>query len=271
MPLRHRPRRRGAGAAGRGYKAIVAKETGKPFPQDPKEQLWGAIGAVFGSWETPRAVTYRRLHNIPSTHGHRRQRAGDGLRQHGRRLRHRRRLHPRSRRPARRRLRRVPDQRPGRGRRRRHPHAPAAQQGHGRQRRRCRRSSMEEVLPATFEELARSSTGSKRHYRDMQDIEFTIQQRPALHAADPQRQAHGPGRAQGSPSTWHERADHARRRRCCGSSPASLDQLLHPTLDPKAERKVIAKGLPASPGAVSGKVVFSADDAEKRAEAAARP
>ena len=70
LPLRHRARRRGAGRAGRdAIKAIVAKATGKPFPQDPKEQLWGAIGAVFGSWKTPRAVTYRRLHSIPSDLG----------------------------------------------------------------------------------------------------------------------------------------------------------------------------------------------------------
>ena len=76
------------------YKAIVKRETGDAFPDDPEEQLWGAVGAVFGSWHVPRAVTYRRLHDISARHGHGRQRPGHGLRQHGQRLRHRRRLHP---------------------------------------------------------------------------------------------------------------------------------------------------------------------------------
>ena len=67
-----------------GYKEMVAEETGKPFPQDPQDQLWGAIGAVFGSWMNPRANTYRRLHDIPAELGHRGQRAGHGVRQYGR-------------------------------------------------------------------------------------------------------------------------------------------------------------------------------------------
>ncbi len=105
------------------YKAKVEEEHGAPFPQDPHDQLWGAIGAVFGSLDEPA----RHHLSPPPRHsrelGHRRQRPGDGVRQHGRDLGDRRRLHPQSldRREAA--LRRVPDQRPGRGRRRRHPHA----------------------------------------------------------------------------------------------------------------------------------------------------
>ena len=117
------------------YKKIVEKRTGKPFPQEPHEQLWGAIGAVFGSWMNQRAITYRRLHDIPDELGHRRQRAGHGVRQHGRRLRHRRGLHPRSvdrREPV---LRRVPGERPGRGRGGRHPHAAASHRGSAQNRR----------------------------------------------------------------------------------------------------------------------------------------
>ena len=68
------------------YKKIVEKRTGKPFPQEPREQLWGAIGAVFGSWMNQRAITYRRLHQHPRELGHRGQRAGHGVRQHGRGL-----------------------------------------------------------------------------------------------------------------------------------------------------------------------------------------
>ena len=77
------------------------QETGKPFPQDPQEQLWGAIGAVFGSWMNDARHRLSPAARHPRRLGHRRQRPGDGLRQHGRRLRHRRRLHPRSRPPAR--------------------------------------------------------------------------------------------------------------------------------------------------------------------------
>ena len=83
------------------YKEKVEEELGKPFPQDPHEQLWGAIGAVFSSWMNTRAITYRRLHDIPGKLGHRGQRAGHGVRQYGRDLGDRRRLHPQSRRPAR--------------------------------------------------------------------------------------------------------------------------------------------------------------------------
>ena len=76
------------------YQQIVQEQHGAAFPQDVEEQLWGAIGAVFRSWMTPRAVTYRRLHNIAECHGHRRQRAGDGVRQPRRAQRHRRGVHP---------------------------------------------------------------------------------------------------------------------------------------------------------------------------------
>ena len=78
----------------RDYKVIVQRERGTPFPEDPKAQLWGAIGAVFQSWMNQRAITYRRLHNHPRGLGHRGQRPGHGVRQHGRHLGDRRRLHP---------------------------------------------------------------------------------------------------------------------------------------------------------------------------------
>ena len=139
-------------------------------------QLWGAIGAVFGSWMNAARHHLSPPARHPGKLGHRRQRAGHGVRQHGRHLGHRRRLHPQSvdRREAA--LRRVPDQRPGRGRRRRHPHA-AGDHRRARARRpaptsrrwkrRCRRRS-------------RSSTRIygvlEKHYRDMQDIEFTVEQ-----------------------------------------------------------------------------------------------
>ena len=126
---------------------------------------------------------------------------------------------------------------------------------------------MEEALPDAFAELAAVFDRLEAHYRDMQDIEFTVQQRQAVHPADPQRQAHGAGGAEDRRRHGGRRADQRSEEAVLRVDPASLDQLLHPTLDPKAERKVIAKGLPASPGAVSGKVVFTADDAEQLAAA----
>ena len=128
---RHRSSTPTPGASwSREYLRIVEEETGKPFPQDPARAALGRDRRGLPLLERrTRAITYRKLNGIPDELGHRRQRAGDGVRQHGRRLRHRRRLHAR---PVDRRehlLRRVPDERAGRGRRRRHPHAAADQQG----------------------------------------------------------------------------------------------------------------------------------------------
>ena len=105
------------------------EQTGKPFPQDTGEQLWGAIAAVFGSWDNDRAKTYRRLQRHPRQLGHRRQRAGHGVRQPGTNVGHRRRLHPQPLHRGARDLRRVPDQRAGRGRGGGHPHAAAVDRG----------------------------------------------------------------------------------------------------------------------------------------------
>ncbi len=154
-----------------GYKEMVAEVTGKPFPQDPWEQLWGAIGAVFGSWQNQRAITYRRLHDIPAewgtavnvqamVFGNMGEDCATGVV-----------LHPR---PVHRRehlLRRIPDQRAGRGRGGRHPHAAAdgraegqarrAQHGRGDARRLCR--------------AGEGARDARAPLPDMQDIEFTVQ------------------------------------------------------------------------------------------------
>ena len=117
------------------FKALVKERTGKAFPNDPWEQLRGAAGAVFGSWMNDRAIVYRRKYNIPHGVGHGRQRAGDGLWQHRRELRLRRRVHPQSGERRERILRRIPDQRAGRRRRRRRAHAGAGREA---RRSRCR-------------------------------------------------------------------------------------------------------------------------------------
>ena len=247
------------------YRKIVAKETGEPFPQDPETQLWGAIGAVFGSWQTQRAVTYRRLHNIAHdmgtavtvqamVFGNMGDDCATGV---------------------------AFTRNPSTGERSvygeflvnaqgedvvagiRTPQpltrAMAAASG-------SEGAAMEEVLPEAYKELTAVFDRLEAHYREMEDIEFTIQRGKLyiLQTRTGKRTA---------PAALKIAVDMAaeglitRKEAVLRVDPASLDQLLHPTLDPKAERKVIAKGLPASPGAVSGKVVFSADHAEKLAAA----
>ena len=226
-----------------------SRRTGKPFPQDPQEQLWGAIGAVFGSWKTPRAITYRRMHDIPTTGAPRstcrRWCSATWATT----------APPASPSPA---IRRpassastasswsTPRARTWSPASARRSHLTAR---HGKQASGADRAVDGGVMPAAYAELVDvSATSSRAHYRDMQDIEFTIQQRQALDAADPHRQAHRQAALQIAVDMVNEGLIDAATRRSCGSSPASLDQLLHPTLDPKAERKVIATGLPASPG-----------------------
>ena len=122
--IRSSTRRRCARSSAR-YKTVVKAQAKRDFPQDPVEQLRLSRDAVFRSWQNPRAKEYRRIYDIPDRDRHRRQRAGDGVRQHRRSLGHRRRLHAQSRHGRQGVLRRVPHQRAGRGRGRRHPHAAA--------------------------------------------------------------------------------------------------------------------------------------------------
>jgi pyruvate,orthophosphate dikinase len=243
-----------------GYKQMVAEETGKPFPQDPVDQLWGAIGAVFGSWMNPRANTYRRLHDIPASWGTAVNvqamvfgNMGDdcatgvcftrdpstGLNEfYGEYLVN------------------AQGEDVVAGIRTPRPLSKAyAKPGE---------VSMEEALPQAYAELNKVRDVLEKHYKDMQDIEFTVQQNKLYML---QTRA-GKRSAAASLRIAVEMANEGlidRDTAIMRVNPASLDQLLHPTLDPKAEKKRFAKGLPASPGAASGAVVFSADEAELRA------
>jgi pyruvate,orthophosphate dikinase len=242
------------------YKDRVAEELGKPFPQDPHEQLWGAIGAVFGSWMNQRANTYRRLHSIPESwgtavnvqamvFGNLGDTSATGV---------------------------AFTRNPSTGEKRLYGEFLINAQGEdvvagirtpqeitekARQATGSDKPSMEYAMPKAFAELTRIYGILEKHYRDMQDLEFTVEQGKLwmLQTRAGKRTAKAALRiAVDLANEGLITRDEAVTR----VDPASLDQLLHPTIDPKAERQVIATGLPASPGAASGEVVFSSDEAE---------
>ena len=241
------------------YQERVQEEKGEPFPQDPHKQLWGAIGAVFGSWMNQRANTYRRLHNIPESwgtavnvqamvFGNMGDTSATGV---------------------------AFTRNPSTGERRLYGEFLINAQGEdvvagirtpqeiseiARKEAGSDKPSMESAMPAAFKELTRIYGALERHYRDMQDLEFTVEQGKLwmLQTRSGKRTAKAALRI--AVELANEKLitkDEAVAR----IDPASLDQLLHPTIDPNAERNVIATGLPASPGAASGEIVFSSDEA----------
>ncbi|MFG1347899.1 pyruvate, phosphate dikinase [Xanthobacter autotrophicus DSM 431] len=242
------------------YKEKVNAELGKPFPQDPHEQLWGAIGAVFSSWMNARAITYRRLHTIPESwgtavnvqsmvFGNMGETSATGV---------------------------AFTRNPSTGENALYGEFLVNAQGEdvvagirtpqdltekARIAAGSDKPSMEKALPDAFKEFERISHVLENHYRDMQDLEFTVEKGKLwmLQTRSGKRTAKAALRiavelaAEGL-ITEQEAVGRV--------DPAALDQLLHPAIDPKAERKVIATGLPASPGAAAGAIVFSADEAE---------
>jgi pyruvate,orthophosphate dikinase len=243
-----------------GYKDMVEEVTSRPFPQDPQAQLWGAIGAVFGSWMNQRAATYRRIHDIPAGWGTavnvqamvfgnmgedcatgvcftRDPSTGEDI-FYGEYLIN------------------AQGEDVVAGIRTPQPMSEARAKPGER--------SMEAAMPAAYAELVAVRATLEKHYRDMQDIEFTVQQNKLymLQTRNGKRTA---------AASLKIAVDMAREglisevEAIQRVNPAALDQLLHPTLDPKAKRTAIAKGLPASPGAACGVIVFSADEAEARA------
>ena len=247
----------------RQYKDIVQQDTGQPFPEAPTDQLWAAIGAVFGSWMTPRAVTYRRLHDIGAAMGTavtvqamvfgnmgddcatgvaftRNPSTGENA-YYGEFLVN------------------AQGEDVVAGIRTPQPLTKRMGDEGGND-----LPAMEDVLPQSFAELVTLFQKLETHYREMQDIEFTIEKGKlfVLQTRTGKRTAHAALKiAVEMANDGLLTQDEAILR----VDPASLDQLLHPTLDPNAERTILCKGLPASPGAVSGKVVFAADVAERRA------
>ena len=243
------------------YKAAVQDALGKPFPQDPQEQLWGAIGAVFASWMNDRAKFYRRMHDIPESWGtavnvqsmvfgnmgdtsatgvaFTRNPSNGDARLYGEFLIN------------------AQGEDVVAGIRTPQSLTKAAREEMG-----DTAASMEEAMPEVFGQFKAVVEKLERHYRDMQDIEFTVERGRLwmLQTRNGKRTAKAALRiavdmAGEGVITTAEAIGRV--------EPASLDQLLHPTIDPTAQRDVVAVGLPASPGAATGKVVFSSDEAER--------
>jgi pyruvate, orthophosphate dikinase len=243
------------------YKVLVAETTGQPFPLDVADQLWGAIAAVFGSWNSARALTYRKLHNIPHdwgtavnvqamVFGNMGETSATGV---------------------------AFTRNPATGAREVYGEFLVNAQGEdvvsgirtpqyltedAREDAGSDAPSLESIMPEIFAELTGIFDRLERHYRDMQDIEFTIQD----------------GRLWMLQTRAGKRTTRAALRIAVDMvsegligkpdavariDPATLDQLLHPTLDPEAKRDVLATGLPASPGAAAGEIVFDSDEAER--------
>jgi len=241
------------------FKALVEQELDKPFPQDLRVQLWGAIAAVFGSWENARAIAYRRLHNIPDdwgtavtvqamVFGNMGDRSATGV---------------------------VFTRNPSTGAKELFGEFLVNAQGEdvvaglrtpqplteaARRASDDRRPSLEGLMPETFADLKAACAKLEEHFRDIQDIEFTVEE----------------GRLWMLQSRSGKRSMQAalkiavdmtaeglitEQEAVLAVDAAQLDQLLHPTLDPEVPKLVIGKGLPASPGAASGELVFDADEA----------
>ncbi len=242
------------------YKERVEEERGEPFPQDPHEQLWGAIGAVFGSWMNARAITYRKLHNLPESwgtavnvqamvFGNLGEDSATGV---------------------------AFTRNPSTGEKKLYGEFLINAQGEdvvagirtpqeiteeARREAGSDKPSLEQAMPQAFADLQRMYVKLERHYRDMQDLEFTVEKGKLWML---QTRA-GKRTAKAALKIAVEFAAEGlitQEEAVLRIDPASLDQLLHPTIDPKAERNVIAAGLPASPGAASGEIVFSSEEAE---------
>ena len=245
------------------YKELIQRELGRPFPEDPHEQLWGAVGAVFSSWMIPRAITYRNINDIPSdwgtavnvqsmVFGNMGDDCATGV---------------------------AFTRDPSTGENYFYGEYLVNAQGEdvvagirtpqsltikGREKEGSDAPSMEEIMPEVFTQLDDVRHILEKHYKDMQDIEFTVQQEKLymLQTRTGKRTAAAALKVAVDMVDEKLIDENAALLRL---EPSALDQLLHPTLDPDAVKNIIAKGLPASPGAAAGIAVFSADDAEARA------
>jgi len=247
----------------KSYLDKVQSELGKPFPQDVNEQLWGAIGAVFDSWMNARAITYRKLNEIPASwgtavnvqsmvFGNMGENCATGV---------------------------AFTRDPSTGENAFYGEFLVNAQGEdvvagirtpqqitikGKQKNNLTLPSMEECMPNVYNDLVKVYKRLEAHYKDMQDIEFTVQDNKLwiLQTRNGKRTVFA---AISIAVDMVKEGIITKEEAIKRINPHSLDQLLHPTLDPKAHRRILDRGLPASPGAASGKVVFTAEEAESKA------
>ncbi len=241
------------------YKRTIEEELGEAFPQDPEVQLWGAVGAVFASWMNPRAITYRHLHNIPAAwgtavnvqamvFGNLGNTSATGV---------------------------AFTRNPSTGENELYGEFLVNAQGEdvvagirtpqniteaARIASGSDRPSLEKLMPEAFEEFQAICDRLEGHYRDMQDMEFTIERGKLwmLQTRSGKRTAKAALRIA---VDMAEARMISKDQAVARIDPASLDQLLHPTIDPRARRDIIGSGLPASPGAATGEIVFTSDEA----------
>jgi pyruvate,orthophosphate dikinase len=234
------------------FKAIYEEELGRAFPEDPREQLRRAVRAVFDSWETPRAQVYRRAHDIPDdlgtavnvvqmVFGNKGDRSATGV---------------------------CFTRDPSTGEQGLYGEFLVNAQGEDvvagiRTPEPLER--MEAILPDAYAQLVDTMSRLERHYRDMQDIEFTVED-GALYLLQTRSAKRTAAAALKAAVTMSEEGLITQEEAVARIDPGQLDQLLHPRLDPTASYDVVTKGLNASPGAASGKVVLDADSAAEQGQ-----
>ena len=243
------------------YKALVEEALETPFPQDPLDQLWGAISAVFNSWMNARAITYRQLHDIPAdwgtavnvqamVFGNMGETSATGV---------------------------AFTRNPSTGENALYGEFLVNAQGEdvvagirtpqdlteaARIMSGSQAPSLEALMPEAFSEFRDIAERLESHYREMQDLEFTIE-RGKLWMLQTRSGKRTTSAAIRIAVEMARQGLMTENEAVCRIDPGSLDQLLHPTLDPEAEKSVIAKGLPASPGAATGEIVFTSEEAER--------
>ena len=233
----------------RRFKEHVRTETGREFPSDPKDQLWGAIAAVFESWNTRRAIDYRKLHDIPDSmgtainvvamvFGNLGEDSGTGV---------------------------AFSRDPSTGERALYGEYLLNAQGEdvvSGSRTPLPMATLKDRLPASFQELERVARTLERHFRDVQDMEFTIE-RGTLYMLQTRRGQRSGHAAVRIACEMVDEALISEEEAVARIPPHDLNQLLHPTIDPNSQLDLLTTGLPASPGAACGTIVFDADRAEQ--------
>ena len=235
----------------RDFKAAIRDATGRDFPEEPLDQLWGAIAAVFESWNTRRAIDYRKIHDIPDTmgtavnvvamvFGNLGEDSGTGV---------------------------AFTRDPSTGERRLYGEFLVNAQGEdvvSGARDPEPIAGLKQVMPAAYQELERTARVLERHFRDVQDMEFTIE-RGTLYMLQTRRGQRSGHSAVRIAVEMVEEGLITEEEAIARVPPNDLNQLLHPGIDPDAELDLLTTGLPASPGAASGTVVFEADRAQELA------